>query len=136
MQNFGTGQQPGGLQQTPTPQYWNQPGYQGPVGPNGEAPGTWGAMTTSMQPLNPQQQAAMAAYQGSPAQLMAQQNARNPNFMANAWNQQVQGGGQIGQLGSMLANQGAGAANQGAMGQGQMNPQLMQALMAAFAQQR
>ncbi len=38
---------PAAGQQQPmqTPQYWNQPGYQGPVGPNGEAPGTWGAMT-------------------------------------------------------------------------------------------
>jgi hypothetical protein len=134
-----------------TPQYWNQPGYQGPTGPNGEPPGTWGAMsggnmaqpgyqpppsmpsmTTTIQPLSAAQQAAMNAYQGSPAQQMAQQNARNPNFMANAWNRGLNPYAQS------LANQGAGAANAAGMNsaqtgfQNQQQQNLMRMIMQAF----
>jgi len=53
--------------------------FQGP-----QAGGAMAPQGQVMQPLSPAQQAAMTAFQGSPAQQMAAANARNPNFMANA----------------------------------------------------
>ena len=80
------------------------------------------AQGQTIQPLSPQQQAAMAAFQGSPAQQMAAQNARNPNLMANALQQMGGGGAQPGGLGGAQALQNMGAVNQGpgTPGAGQM----------------
>ena len=123
----GAGQQ-GGVQQQPQ---LGQPGFVQNVAAGAQQPQQGGynplMQTATMQPMSPAQQAAMAAYQGSPAQQMAQANARNPQFMANAWNQ-----AQPGQLGGMQNVLGQmGGVMQGMPQQQQQN--LMQMIQRAFA---